>query len=195
MGLMSTIVTLGGLIRPAADLTRVVRGDQAASDEMDHEWRTAVLDQLSAEFMQTQVSSFDRLINGLNRLPRPALALGTLGLFVYAMADPVGFSGRMQGLALVPDQLWWLLGAIVSFYFGARELHYLRGRKPKIGLDEVVAVTKAQDALEDLRPDREALSQTGLFGFGRRKPRTRPRDQSDPDYNAALEDWKASAEY
>ena len=26
----------------------------------------------------------------------------------------------MAGLALVPEPLWWLLGAIVSFYFGAR---------------------------------------------------------------------------
>ena len=35
---------------------------------------------------------FDRFVNGLNRLPRPMLALGTLGLFVYAMAAPRGFS-------------------------------------------------------------------------------------------------------
>lgn len=26
----------------------------------------------------------------------------------------------MQGIALVPEPLWWLLGVIVSFYFGAR---------------------------------------------------------------------------
>jgi len=26
----------------------------------------------------------------------------------------------MQGIALVPEPLWWLMGAIVSFYFGAR---------------------------------------------------------------------------
>ena len=32
------------------------------------------------------------------------------------------------GLALVPEPLWWLLGAIVSFYFGAREAHYIRQR-------------------------------------------------------------------
>ena len=32
----------------------------------------------------------------------------------------------MQGLALVPEQLWWLLEVIVSFYFGARELHKIR---------------------------------------------------------------------
>ncbi|MHA1127862.1 MAG: 3TM-type holin, partial [Alphaproteobacteria bacterium] len=34
--------------------------------------------------------------------------------------------GRMQGLAYIPDPLWWLLGAIVSFYFGAREMHHFR---------------------------------------------------------------------
>ena len=56
------------------------------------------------------------------------LALGTLGLFVYAMAEPRGFSVRMEGLNLVPEPLWWLLGAVVSFYFGARELHHQRRR-------------------------------------------------------------------
>ena len=54
------------------------------------------------------------------------MALGTVGLFVFAMANPEDFATRMQGLAYVPDPLWWLLGAVVSFYFGARELHYAR---------------------------------------------------------------------
>jgi hypothetical protein len=54
------------------------------------------------------------------------MALGTIGLFVFAMADPEGFAARMVGLAEVPEPLWWLLGAIVGFYFGARELHYRR---------------------------------------------------------------------
>ena len=191
MGLMSAITTLGGLIRPATDLTRVVRGDRAASAEMDHEWRSAVLEQLGAEFAQVQVSRFDRLINGLNRVPRPALALGTLGLFVYAMADPVGFASRMQGLVLVPDQLWWLLGAIVSFYFGARELHYFRDKRPNIGLDQVMAVTKAREAMEEMRPEEAAPIQAGIFGFGRRA-RTPARDVTGVHYNAAIEDWKAT---
>lgn len=34
----------------------------------------------------------------------------------------------MDGLALVPEPLWWLMGAIVSFYFGSREAHYFRRR-------------------------------------------------------------------
>ncbi len=48
------------------------------------------------------------------------MAFGTIGLCVAAMVDPVWFAARMQGIALVPEPLWWLLGAIVSFYFGAR---------------------------------------------------------------------------
>ena len=74
-------------------------------------------------------SRYDRVIDGLNRLPRPCLALGTLALFTYAMAEPEGFGRRMRGLAEVPEPLWWLLGAVVSFHFGAREAYYRRGRR------------------------------------------------------------------
>jgi len=94
----------------------------------------ATLNQYATEFTNPSLSWFDSFINGLNRLPRPIMALGTVGLFVFAMADPDGFAGRMQGLAYIPDPLWWLLGAVVSFYFGARELHYSRGANPIVPL-------------------------------------------------------------
>ena len=98
--------------------------------------------QYGAEF-QTPVSGFfDGFINGLNRLPRPTLAFGTIGLFVYAMVHPAGFSVRMQGLAYVPEPLWWLLGAVVSFYFGARELHYKRQALP---IDEANVLPEATE--------------------------------------------------
>lgn len=90
----------------------------------------AALDEHGAEFKYAMPGPFDRFVNGLNRLPRPMLALGTLGLFVYAMVDPLGFAERMVGLNYVPEPLWWLLAAIVGFYFGAREAHYLRARSP-----------------------------------------------------------------
>ena len=88
----------------------------------------AALDEHGAEFQYSRPGAFDRFVNGLNRLPRPMLALGTLGLFVYAMIDPVGFAARMVGLNHVPEPLWWLLGAIVGFYFGAREAYHYRNR-------------------------------------------------------------------
>ncbi|MDA0924136.1 MAG: holin family protein [Proteobacteria bacterium] len=94
--------------------------------ELDAAIHRATLETATAEFQYAGRTWFDAAINGLNRLPRPMLALGTLGLFVFAMVDPAGFGARMVGLSLVPEPLWWLLGAVVSFYFGARELHYMR---------------------------------------------------------------------
>lgn len=82
--------------------------------------RADSLEQFAAEFMHPRRGVFDRIVDGLNRLPRPALALGTIWLFVMAMQNPEQFVQGMQGLALVPEPLWWLMGAIVSFYFGAR---------------------------------------------------------------------------
>lgn len=96
--------------------------------ELSAEAQMAALRQLGEEYQHPALSWFDRLVNGLNRLPRPFLAFGTLGLFTYAMIDPEAFARRMVGLNAVPEPLWWLLGAIVAFYFGARETHYFRSR-------------------------------------------------------------------
>ncbi len=94
--------------------------------EIDGDIHRATLQTAAAEFQNTGAGRFNQAVNGLNRLPRPLLAFGTIGLFTYAMIDPVAFAHRMIGLEAVPEPLWWLLGAIVSFYFGARELHYFR---------------------------------------------------------------------
>jgi Holin of 3TMs, for gene-transfer release len=96
--------------------------------ELSADAQMAALRQLGEEYQNPALSWFDRMVNGLNRLPRPMLAFGTLGLFIYAMVDPSAFAERMVGLNAVPEPLWWLLGAIVAFYFGARETHYFRTR-------------------------------------------------------------------
>lgn len=82
--------------------------------------RSAALEQFASEFAGPKRGGFDRFMDGINRIPRPLMAFGTIGLCVSAMVDPVWFGARMAGLTLVPEPLWWLLGAIVSFYFGAR---------------------------------------------------------------------------
>ena len=118
--------------------------------ELSAEAQMAALRQLGEEYQHPALSWFDRLVNGLNRLPRPFLAFGTLGLFTYAMVDPEAFAHRMVGLNAVPEPLWWLLGAIVAFYFGARETYYFRNR----GVVSPFAAPAARDenaALEDWR--------------------------------------------
>jgi hypothetical protein len=130
MGLMGRVIGLGrtaSAIGEAAEgVSEVFVPNATRAMELDAEIHRASMETAAAEFQYATGGWFDRFINALNRLPRPMLALGTLGLFVFSMVDPVAFSARMVGLDAVPEPLWWLLGAIVSFYFGARELHYVR---------------------------------------------------------------------
>ncbi|OOY15295.1 holin family protein [Thioclava sp. DLFJ4-1] len=105
----------------------------------------AALQEHGAEFEFFRPGRFDRIVNGLNRLPRPVLAFGIVGLFVYAMLNPVGFAQRMVGLGYVPEPLWWLLGAVVSFYFGAREAHYFRMKKVPAVPPAALAATSSEE--------------------------------------------------
>lgn len=130
MGLIGKVLGLGDAAQAvgqsAARLAEVFTPNRTQEMALSAGAYEAALAEAGAEFSSAGTGRFDRFVNGLNRLPRPLLALGTLGLFIYAMADPAGFSLRMQGLDQVPEPLWWLLGAVVSFYFGAREAHYFR---------------------------------------------------------------------
>ncbi|WP_205910774.1 holin family protein [Paroceanicella profunda] len=155
MGMMSWL--FGGGIRQIAsgvkDVSEVFRVNSEAEAARQSGEFTGALEQFGAEFRAQPQGRFAGLVDGLNRLPRPALALGCLALFVYAMADPLGFSVRMQGLQLIPEPLWWLLGAVVSFYFGARELHYLRENRRVSAAPADVARTLAEvDRLRALAP-------------------------------------------
>ncbi|NBE08498.1 3TM-type holin [Paragemmobacter ruber] len=97
----------------------------------------ATLDALAALFPDADTHAdtaprppgrYDRLVDALNRLPRPALAYGALALMAFAMFDPAGFVQRMQALQSAPTELWWLLGAVIAGHFGAREAHHMRHR-------------------------------------------------------------------
>ncbi|MEL6521282.1 MAG: holin family protein [Pseudomonadota bacterium] len=138
----------------------------------------AALQQFAAEFAVPRRGLFDRLIDGLNRVPRPALAIGTLGLFVSAMVDPIWFAERMQGIALVPEPLWWLMGAIVSFYFGAR--HQAKGQEFQRSIAATMVRTKA--VTENLK-ELKALE----AGYHVVEPVEKTDQPSD---NPALQDWK-----
>lgn len=132
MGMIDRIIGMGGTVTAvgtaAGNMAEIFTQNQTRRMELDEEAFARAMSEHGSEFAAPQRTWFDSFVNGLNRLPRPLLTLGTMGLFGYAMVEPVGFSARMQGLALVPEPLWWLMGAIVSFYFGAREAHYFRSR-------------------------------------------------------------------
>ncbi len=197
MGLIGNILGIGGAAR---DVAEVFVENRTKKAEQEHEENIATLDQLAKEFARPRGGWFDETVDGMNRLPRPALALSTIGLFGYAMADPIGFAARMQGLQLVPDPLWWLMGGVVSFYFGARELHYLRGND--VPMQRVREVADSIRELQGLRPQPEpadddpeappvvadTIGNTPSDAFTRPATRT---TSTGPSGNAALDEWRA----
>ncbi len=175
----------GGGLKDVRQTAEIFRPNAEAEAQRTAEFQAAALNQFGTEFRQ-QRGLFDRIIDGLNRLPRPAMALGVLFLIGSAMVDPVWFASRMQGLALVPEPLWWLLGAIVSFYFGAR--HQVKAQEFQASLAETLArtpqVVRNIEAIRVLHADSlgaadvgaEAELALGVIG---------------PGENRAVTDWKS----
>jgi len=188
MGLIERLVTLvfGDGRNVVRDTVEVFRENAETGAARDAAQRANAVEQFGAEFSQPSKGLFDRIIDGVNRLPRPALAMGTLGLFVAAMIDPVWFAARMQGIALVPEPLWWLLGAIVSFYFGAR--HQLKGQEFQQSVARTLAhaplVAENLQRLQRLRADSPGVADPGSDA-------DTALTVIRPANNPALADWRA----
>lgn len=130
-------------------------------------------------------SGYDRLIDALNRLPRPFMAIGTQILVIYALLDPSGFAARMEGLDAMPEAMWWLLGAVITAYFGAREAHHMRNR-PK-----VEALPAQPPPTVERQGQVPAPISKGAAGREASDARPVPPLRSGQEGNAALEDWRA----
>ncbi len=211
MGLIGRVFGAGAAVKDVGEavsgVAEVFVGNQAQRDLATQAKYVEAINQFGAEF-QPGAARFDSFMNGLNRLPRPLLTMGTLALFVYAMVAPVGFSRRMEGLQLVPEPLWWLLGAIVSFYFGARELHYQRVRSTLAAPRAVLAAIRGA---EDAPGAAEAPGDPTPAPAVAQRPESAPEPArpspvatarkvataikvraADPGFNAAIEEWRAA---
>lgn len=190
MGLIERMFGLlfGGGSNVVKETVEVFRENAEAGSARSHAVQMQAMHEYGAEFMVPRQGAFDRFMDGINRLPRPALALGTLGLFVSAMVDPLWFAARMQGIALVPEPLWWLLGVIVSFYFGAR--HQVKAqqfqREIVDSMTHVPQVMENVAALRKLRGDSVGVAATG-------EDARLTTAALQPEANQALEEWRRLA--
>lgn len=187
MGMISRIFSIlfGDGRNVVTETAEVFRPNAEADASRAAAHQAAALAQFGAEF-QARRGWFDQLVDGLNRLPRPALAYGTLGLFAMAMHDPAWFASRMQGIALVPEPLWWLMGAIVSFYFGAR--HQAHAQSFQRSVAQTMAhlpQVQAARAAAAPEPARASFLSSPPQGIGPKIYATGP--------NAALDEWRQLA--
>lgn len=193
MGLASIVRAIfggdgGNIVR---DTVEVFRPNAEKEAQRTADYQAASLQQFGKEFAHARKGWFDRFIDGLNRLPRPFMAVGVLALFVAAMFDPIWFAERMVGVALIPEPMWWLLGAIVSFYFGAR--HQAKGQSFQASIARTISAGAALKSLKEVPDDAPEAHTT---------PKTADTHTDadleaatlkvDTDGNAALEDWRAT---
>lgn len=179
MGLIERIFTMifGGGRNVVRETAEVFRENAEAGAARATQLQSDALNQHGQEFSHPQTGGFDQFMDGINRLPRPLLAFGTLGLFVTAMVDPIWFATRMQGLALVPEPLWWLLGAIVSFYFGAR--HQFKGQEFQRSITETMM--RVPQVVENIRTLNALSPSVADHDLAKLMIKT--------DENAALKEW------
>jgi hypothetical protein len=189
MGLIAGLLNIvfgndRNIIRETAEVFRTNSEEDAVRGQ---ELQLEVLKQHAKEFESRGDGAFNRFMDGVNRIPRPALALGTLGLFVAAMIDPIWFASRMQGIALVPEPLWWLLGVIVSFYFGAR--HQVKSQQFQKSIAQSIAHAPQVAAnLSMLGALRATTPGTADSGDDARLGFTSLQTEANP----ALEEWQKS---
>ena len=190
MGLIQSIAKLfvGDAGRVVAETVEVFRENSEGRAQRISDERTAAIAQFAAEFAHARKSVFDRFVDGLNRLPRPMLALGTIGLFVSSMVAPRWFAERMTGIALIPEPMWWLMGAIVSFYFGAR--YQAKGQEFQRSVAESIAMGRALFPEPEPEGDPAPASAPAPLPGPVAVEDTAP-DNAETPYpdNAALADW------
>lgn len=173
----------GGLSKTAKGIASIFTENKEARGQRRHESDMARLGQYAAEFRRLEDRTWwDSLVDGLNRLPRPLLAFMTIGYFLFAYFDPSEFQVLNVALEAIPEQMWVLLGAIVSFYFVAREFAKQRGQK--------LSMSKVQFA-EQQRRIREIRDTAAAAGplIEDEAFETEMADRSQPLSNAAIAEW------
>lgn len=153
-----------GFFQPAKELVEVFKPNaekEAARQHVERlslgEQDLASLEQFAAEFQSIRTSTtWDSFIDGLNRLPRPLITLGILGLFVLAPADPIRFLEIARAYQIMPDGFWALLSIIIAFYFGGRMQLTRQHMKVTGGaLEAARDIVDARKAMRALEADEE----------------------------------------
>ena len=183
MGLIRLLGALFGRDRNVvAETVEVFRENAEASAQRSATYQQAALAQFGAEFQFERRGGFDRFMDGLNRLPRPMMVLAVFGLFASAMFNPAWFAIRMQGLALVPDPLWWLMGGIVTFYFGSRV--QVKSQEFRSAVNASMAALP--QTIENIKRIRSFMTPQEAAG-----DETTIEHDLQPDSNPAVDAWKA----
>lgn len=170
----------GGGLEAVGGIVKAVAGDKTQVEANRHTEAMAVHGSMAAEIgPRENRTKWDSFVDGLNRLPRPLMALSVIALMVWPAFDPVTFAAAMQGYALMPEWLGEVVLAVVFTYFVARSVEKVRfGKGPSTA--QVAEVLDAQRKLAEMRPVEpmeEQQFQTAMADTAKQLP------------NSVIEEW------
>lgn len=165
---------------------RAVKGDKQEQDQQVAGYRTQTAANYAAEFApRSHRTWWDSLWDGLNRAPRPVLVGLVIAYFITSWRSPAMFARINAGLATVPEPMWWTLGAIVTFYFAARELNYKRDAKA------FEQSAKAAQVLASQTAPPAALSAPDTVNPSIVAWRAKQAEQAPPTTRDTPDDWES----
>tara|TARA_R100001082_G_scaffold102650_1_gene72916 strand:- start:117 stop:692 length:576 start_codon:yes stop_codon:yes gene_type:complete len=171
---------IGSTVSAVGNTVAKFTGDKVQQESNQHTEAMAVHAAYSSENSQLRQNRtwWDSLWDGLNRAPRPLMALGVMGLLVWPIFDPVRFSSAMAAYALVPEWHAAVFIAIAGFYFTTRHLEKVKlGKGPSA--DQVKAILDTQDRIRDL--GKKEITQDQF--------KSEMDDESKPLSDEAIEHW------
>ena len=121
--------------KTVVDVRKVFKGSEADKDLYSHERFIASQQAYVSEFSQQNNRTWwDSLWDGINRMPRPLIVFAIFWYFWLSFSDTYEFQEVNVALDSVPEQMWWIMSAVISFYFAARE--FQKGRDKKMALSD-----------------------------------------------------------
>lgn len=148
---------ISNIFKGGKEMAEVFVENKEKKGERIHEQKMADIDrdlaslgQFSKEFHARQNRSWwDSFIDGLNRLPRPLIAVAILGFFVLAPFNPERFLAIAKSYEIMPPGYWALLSVVIGFYFGGRM--QLKSQDFAIKKDAVTAAKELMELKNEFR--------------------------------------------
>ncbi len=123
MGLIAQVfASLFGQRRNAVvEIAEVFRENAEGAAERGHAIDVATLQQFAAEFApRSNRTWWDSFVDGLNRLPRPIMALWAVWVLAWTPVDPEFMARVFEAWSIIPQMVWGVILTIVTFFFSGR---------------------------------------------------------------------------
>jgi hypothetical protein len=174
-------IIAGPLINGINSLGKTFFGSKEERDRQSQEQFMSVQNSYQAEQSAPEKQNwFNILVDGFNRLQRPAMTSGVIALFIWAAVEPASFIITMQALTTVPEMLWYILASVIAFWFSGRILEKAPMKIKQQEIDSAKVIAKeVNEARQTLKSEKDWED----------KYQEELKDNSKPLSNRAILEW------